>query len=152
VTVNQVFAGAGLAVAVIAVVIGLYISGPPSEQRLLRLDEQRTRDLRILSAAIDAYRIGNGSFPRTLDSVMEAQRLRNIPVDPVTGDRYDYEIAGENQYRLCASFGRPSEESARPDFWQHDAGRWCFTLVPRANPPGISPGVVPVSGSAESGP
>ena len=143
--VNQTFAGAGLAVAAIAVFAGLYLSGSPAEQRLLRLDERRVQDLRGLAVAIDAYHIGNGTLPLRLDDVMEARRLRNIPVDPVTGDRYQYELVDENQYRLCAVFSRPSEESRRPDFWQHEAGSWCFTISPRANMPAISRGTVPES-------
>ena len=130
-TANRVFATVGALAAAAAVAVGLYISGSPAEQRLRRLDEQRIEDLRGLSAAIDEYRVENGVLPETLDDVVRSQRLRGIATDPVTESRYDYEIADNDQYRLCAEFSKPSEEQRDGDFWWHDAGRRCFTIAPR---------------------
>ena len=128
---NRVFAATALLAAAGAVVFGLYLNGTPAEQRLVRQDEQRRSDLSRLSAAIDiAYQIGNSSLPQTLEEVLVTRRLRGIPVDPVSGENYDYEIVAENQYRLCALFARPSEEyGIGLDFWQHGAGRRCFTIA-----------------------
>ena len=136
---NGKFVGLLAAVAALAAVIaGLYLSGSPGEQRLLRLDEQRVQDLRAISHNIDTYRTARDALPQDLDILVETQRLRRLPVDPVTGARYEYEIVAEDDYRLCAEFDRPSPPSAAiEDFWLHPRGRQCFALSARPSASGL---------------
>lgn len=122
------------AVVAVAAGVGLYLGGSPGEQRLLRLDERRTQDLWAISMEIDTYWKRSGELPRLLDDVIVGgRRLSDVPVDPVTGESYEYEIVDGNGYLLCAVFGTASEASTRPDFWRYEAGRWCFRFTPEAN-------------------
>jgi general secretion pathway protein G len=43
-------------------------------------------DLRTVREAIDHYHADRGSYPETLDDLVEKRYLRAIPVDPITGD------------------------------------------------------------------
>ena len=43
-------------------------------------------DLRTVREAIDHYHADRGSYPVTLDDLVEKRYLRAIPVDPITGD------------------------------------------------------------------
>ena len=125
---------AAVAVVVVAVGAGLYLSGSPGEQRLLRLDERRTQDLWSICAEIDGYWSRTGELPRALDDVIVGGRaLSDVPVDPVTGESYEYEIAEGRGFILCADFAKASEETSRPDFWRHEAGRRCFSFAPAAS-------------------
>jgi hypothetical protein len=130
-SVNQVFAWVASAAAVVVVLVGLYLSGPPNEQRMLRLDARRVQDLQALARSIDAYRNENSALPETLEELIVGQRLSNMPVDPVSGDTYAYESTGANRYRLCTDFDRPSPESETSDFWEHESGTQCFMVVAR---------------------
>ena len=128
---GRIAAVTAAAVVVIAAGAGLYLSGSPGEQRLLRLDERRTQDLWSICEQIDGYWRRNGELPRALDDVIVGGRpLSDVPADPVTGESYEYEIAAERGFILCADFARASEETTRPDFWRHESGRWCFSFAP----------------------
>ncbi len=128
-TIHRIFALVASAAAIVVVLIGLYLSGSPGEQRLLRLDERRVQHLQILARAIDAYWEADSRLPQTLEQLIAGQRLRNMPVDPVSGESYVYQPTEPKGYRLCADFDRPSKEAKRPDFWQHESGTQCFAVV-----------------------
>ena len=113
---------------VIAVLGGLYVSGSPGEQRLLRLDERRIADLVQLSAAISAYWQQSGRLPAALPVLVDGQRLRSLPTDPQTEVVYSYEPADMNTYQLCAEFARVAQQTMSEDFWAHPAGTHCFEL------------------------
>jgi hypothetical protein len=129
-TAGEKFATAAAAAAFAAAAVGLYLIGSPSEQRSLRIDEQRVQHLQTLAAAISRYRYDFGDFPEGFDVLVEGNRLRDLPSDPVTGERYEYEILADTRYRLCAEFDRalPEERTDR-DFWWHPAGRQCFDVT-----------------------
>src|SRR5690606_15319580 len=127
-TANKVWALAGSAAVAAAVIAGLYVIGAPSEERALRLDERRLTDLMRLTAAVDAYWSMHDELPRNLDELMAAQRLRDVPTDPISGHPYTYETIDRDSYRLCTTFDRPSRASEPSNFWQHDAGAQCFDM------------------------
>jgi hypothetical protein len=116
------------ATVIIAVVAGLYLSGSPGEQRLLRLDERRVSDLLRLSFTISNYWDETARLPAELAALVDGQRLRSVPKDPQSGAAYTYEIADVDSYRLCAEFARASLETVSGDFWAHPAGPHCFEL------------------------
>jgi hypothetical protein len=116
------------ATVVVAVLAGLYLSGSPGEQRLLRLDERRVSDMLQLSYDISRYWEQSGRLPPELAALVDGQRLRRLPTDPQTELAYRYEIADMDSYRLCAEFSRPSIQAAPEDFWAHQAGTQCFEL------------------------
>jgi hypothetical protein len=127
-TVSRVLAAIGSAVVLAAVGAGLYVAGAPSEARLMRLDEQRVLDLRSLAGAIELYRNAEGELPRSLADTVKPQRVWRLPVDPETGDPYEYEVIDTRSYRLCAQFARRSRDSPGMSFWKHDAGMQCFDV------------------------
>ena len=119
--------GASIAVAT-AVLAGLYLSGSPREQRLLKLDDNRINGLLQLSGAIARYWEQTRQLPPDLAILVDGQRLRSLPVDPETGAMYSYEIIDTDLYRLCAEFSNTSLKTASEDFWAHEDGRQCFEV------------------------
>ncbi len=117
----------GLVVALIA--IGLFILGTPADQRLLRLDEKRVVDLIQLTQALDDYWEETKSLPDRSGDLLDGRRLKHMPSDPGTGMPYVYEKKDQFNYRLCASFDRPSQKQTSDNFWVHPVGRHCFSFV-----------------------
>lgn len=122
---------AALVVAAV-VAAALWVIGPPSAQRQLRLDERRVGDLQRIARAIELHAEREGRLPRDL-ATLAAQPGQRLPVtDPATAAPYDYEVLDRQRYRLCAQFaidtGRGPEGSGAwaPDEWRHGAGRHCF--------------------------
>jgi hypothetical protein len=116
------------AIVIIAVLAGLYLSGSPGEQRLLRLDERRVSDLLQLSYTISTYWDESARLPAGLSDLVDGQRLSSVPEDPQSGTVYSYETVDTDSYRLCAEFARGSSQPITGDFWEHPAGPHCFEL------------------------
>lgn len=49
-------------------------------------------DLRVMREAIDKHRADTGRLPETLQRLVDARYLRNIPVDPVTDSAADWVV------------------------------------------------------------
>ena len=124
-TTNRMAAIAITVVVIIAALAGLYLSGSPAEQRLLRMDERRVRDLNQLANATQRYWQEQGELPATLQQLVDGRRLNKLPVDPDSGQAYEY-TAGDKEFSLCAGFSRPSEATTTIEFWQHPAGEHCY--------------------------
>jgi hypothetical protein len=131
---NKLIGIAASAVVIAIAGVGLYLSGPPAEERSRRLDERRVEDLRRLAYAIDDYHDANGALPRNLEQVLERQRLRALPTDPATREPYEYTGETNGDYRLCATFDAPSSDTPGDGFWTHGAGRECFRITPQRSP------------------
>ena len=141
---NRIAAITSSVLVLIVVVIGLIIAGTPVDRRNSRLDQQRVENLRSLSAFINGYWERNGELPPTLSELMDGTRIASVPVDPETGNSYEYRIAGQNTYQLCAVFTREASEDPRQAFWHHPAGRNCYAF--EATSSGfISPFAAPIT-------
>lgn len=125
---HRIAAFAAVAVVGAAIAVGLYLSGSPAEQRLLRLDERRVADLRSLSNALGHHVAETGRLPETLDALVDGRRLTRLPTDPATDEPYAYVVTGSYAFELCADFSRESSASMQGDFWSHGAGRTCFSF------------------------
>jgi hypothetical protein len=123
---------ASLAV-VAAILAGLYLTGSPREQRLLKLDERRVNDLMRLATSVSFYRQRYAKMPENLAVLVDGQLLRSLPLDPVTREAYRMQLTEEAGYRLCAKFARPSIKKYGQDFWQHSSGLHCFDLSAAAD-------------------
>lgn len=123
---HRIAAYASIAVVGVAIVVGLYFSGSPTEQRLLRLDERRVADLMRLSGGLSRYFAETGELPAALDELVDGRRLSSLPRDPVSDSSYVYTVTGDEQFELCAEFSRESEYEPNENFWGHGAGRACF--------------------------
>lgn len=117
-------------VVVAAIVAAIAVIGPPSRQRLLRLDERRVNDLQAIQLQVEMYRSQHGRMPASLAALATQPGVR-VPRDPASGQPYGYDAIGGDGYRLCAQFDTDTAQSTdvppwmRPT-WAHGAGRQCF--------------------------
>ncbi len=134
---TTVFTGLAIGVVVVAVVGGLIVLGPPSEERTRRLDERRTEDLRGITRAVDLYWTRHGRLPASIKDLSGESGLKVSARDPGTAQTYELRVLDTATYELCASFERTSTEPGNSagrtpdvseDFWSHGVGRRCFRL------------------------
>jgi hypothetical protein len=124
----------GASVAVVgAIVSGIVVLGPPSDERARRLDAKRVNDLQQLNSAIEYYHAQKRRLPSSLDELTSLSNLRVEQRDPVSGQPYGYRLTDTAAYEVCATFDRDSKEDAArgSDFWAHAPGTHCFTFTVR---------------------
>jgi hypothetical protein len=127
------FSGSHILAVVTTVVVaaavgtGIVLMGPPSEERLRRLDERRVEDLSQVSSSARIFHMRHERLPASLDELAAEPGLTFSTRDPVTGETYTYSPLDSGMYRLCAVFDRESTQS-RASIWSHGAGRHCFVL------------------------
>lgn len=126
--VQRVAAVGSIVIVVAAVVGGLLVTGAPSEQRLLRLDDERVGDLRQMSSTASYLWDAEQRLPGSAAELVDGQYLSRLPEDPASGQPYEYRITGPRAFEVCAVFDRPSRRALEGDFWFHEAGRRCFTF------------------------
>jgi len=129
-------AAIALIVVVVAVIVsGFMIIGPPSEQRNIRLDEERVQDLSSIQYAVVDYYSENKELPASLDILEDQGRVYEGIKDPETGAVYTYTITGDMTFELCATFSTESDEdsSIRSEYgvkggssWKYTTGENCF--------------------------
>lgn len=131
----------GLLVALGCLAAALALLGNPLEARLRRLDEQRVADLRRIQTNVEQYHRRTGRLPESLEALKDdPDTFVASLADPVTGEAYGYEPAGERTYRLAATFDRPSADDGAPEwrrdgFFRHDVGRKAFEITVPQRPP-----------------
>lgn len=131
-----------------SIVTGFATFGSPAEQRDMRFDQQRESDLSGIQWQVLDYWQSNEKLPTGLSALSDDFSGYNIPVDPQTGESYEYSVTGSMSFELCATFARESTQRGtdRPmpvDSWgymgafEHEAGRACFerTIDPVKYPP-----------------
>ena len=116
-----------------AIVSGIVILGPPSEERARRLDAKRISDLQQLTGAIEYYHQQKGQLPSSLDDLASFPNLRVEQRDPVSGQPYGFRLTDPAAYEVCATFDRDSKEGVArgSEFWAHAPGTHCFTVKVR---------------------
>ncbi|MCC7522777.1 hypothetical protein IT407_03190 [Candidatus Uhrbacteria bacterium] len=134
----KAFIGFVLAAVTIVAAAGLWTSGSPAKERARRLDERRVSDLQSVSYAADQWYRINKSLPESLDTLSKGRDVYvSGIVDPETGMPYEYRVLGAMKYELCAAFETDSNSDgvASPimfreptRFWEHPAGRYCYTI------------------------
>lgn len=141
---NRSYGIAAWIVAVTAVAWGLVVAGTPMGQRLVRLDERRVNDLRMIQQEIynivyegsDRYNGGKPftklphPLPTTLEEVLEKARYQRPSItDPQTGVSYGYGTGYADErgisFELCATFATVRDQSY-DIFWNHPMGEHCF--------------------------
>jgi hypothetical protein len=124
------------------IVGAFFIMGSPKQQRLLRLDQQRSTQLTQIRSAIDTfYQTHQGTLPESLaqlkdpavNGTMDFSYL--ITTDPETNIPFEYHQKGPLSFELCATFSTAvDEKQARSTgyyydlFSRHPAGRFCMTV------------------------
>ena len=111
-----------------SILVGLYIAGSPSEQRLVRLYKKRVSALSRLAKSVAYYRQRNDRMPENLEVLVDGQLLNGLPLDPENAEPYTLQVTENGGHRLCAKFSRPSVKQRENNFWDHPAGFHCFEL------------------------
>ncbi len=128
----RIFAAVVAAAVVAAIVAGLVVLGSPAEQRRLRLDERRVRDLNAIVGEINLHWRTKSRLPATLGELRDGARTVRHS-DPVTSLEYEYRPIEGKEFELCAVFesesrSEPPYWSRRDRIWSHGRGRQCFQL------------------------
>lgn len=122
-------------IIVAAVVAGVTISGSPTRQRDVSLDQRRVNDLQVVQEqVVNGFWAVKGRLPTALSELEDDITGFRVPRDPETGDPYPYERVSDLSFRLCATFTVASDDSKptgpRPflleDSWRHGTGETCF--------------------------
>jgi hypothetical protein len=143
-----------IAVAVVGIATlaaGFFIIGTPWQARQYRLDDQRISDLQTLQSEILSFYQQKQALPASLSQLMDPTLSYTVPVDPATGQQYEYAQTGDLAFELCATFTTDGEDgsgyASQPmipagydsqiDNWSHGMGHVCFdrTVDPSFYPP-----------------
>jgi multidrug efflux pump subunit AcrA (membrane-fusion protein) len=140
---RAVIGTAVIALVAIAVIAGLFLIGPPGEERKRKLDAIRVSDLRAIAAAVDRYWTTHSALPASLEALAKERDTSVRLLDPETGQPYQYRVSEGDAYELCADFasydgedrsttpGTAASGESYPGFWSHQAGWTCFRIEPR---------------------
>jgi hypothetical protein len=125
--------------------VGLWLAGSPGRERSRQFDARRIEQLRAISGTIETYYRENGVLPDSLERLLQMPQSSVGSIgDPRTGAPYEYRTLDSTRYVLCAVFENADTlgvERARrrpwdrpgSRFWEHGAGRRCFTLqIPKS--------------------
>lgn len=133
-------------------ILGFVLVGSPSQQRKIRMDEERVNNLSYIQSEIIYYWQQKESLPESLTVLNNDLRAVKIPNDPQTGEAYEYAVIDKLSFELCADFNLENRAQApdpyahesmayeysysRGDSWTHKAGRECFrrTIDPELYP------------------
>lgn len=140
-----------ISIAIASVLAGFFAVGSPKEERMRRFDDRRTGDLSMIQSEVIAYWQAKSTLPLSLEDLRDEIRGFTSPVDPESGEQYEYQVIDEYSFNLCATFktvnkdqGRNTVKSMMPmmpfnyqESWLHDAGHVCFqrTIDPDRFPP-----------------
>ncbi len=151
---------AGLGAVIVIIIAAFFVTGSPFAAREEKLDERRVSDLQsIQSQIVYSYWTPKGALPNTISELRSDITGFVPPLDPVTGEAYEYKKTASTSFELCATFSAvsPKDTSRYPTYvgtgifsnetWTHEAGRVCFTrtIDPELFPPkkGL-PAAVPI--------
>jgi type II secretory pathway pseudopilin PulG len=139
-----------LAVAIV-LIGGFMLAGSPQTARQQQIDMIRSNNLMQISSLVDSYQSQTKTLPSDLSALYQATNDTTGFVDPASLQPYEYTAKGDTSFELCAVFDRESQADANgylaqpsglPNFYQHSAGRTCFTVnIPTAP---VGPEVLPV--------
>ncbi|EKU97353.1 hypothetical protein Lepto7375DRAFT_6534 [Leptolyngbya sp. PCC 7375] len=120
------------------VIAGFWVLGTPSQQRLIKSDQQRLADLTAIANTLHLYWQSQDQEEYVLPDILNPDDQRQ---DPITQEPYDYSKVDENLYQLCANFATDSSTyklaNANNENWQHPEGFYCFKLEISQQPPSL---------------
>ncbi|MEX0877784.1 MAG: DUF5671 domain-containing protein [Candidatus Spechtbacterales bacterium] len=130
-----------IAIVGITVVAGFVLAGSPQSERLRRFDERKVNDLSSIQWQVVSFWQDKDRLPNDLSELKDSISGYSAPLDPQTGEMYEYSVLGELEFELCATFNSESSSNVgvyeryptklipgREEFdnWAHGAGRVCF--------------------------
>lgn len=136
----------GIAFGVLAlatIVSGFLIIGSPTTARLMRFDAQKVSDLQSIQYQVLNSWQQHQILPTTLSELADPLSGFTLPVDPQTGNTYEYRVVSPLSFELCATFNAPAPDTKgmgtypatdsyvsggfdNPTF-MHETGRTCYT-------------------------
>ena len=130
----RLFWAISCAIVLAAIGAGLSITGGPQHRRLIKLDNQRERDLVDLERNLGSYYSEKHQLPSQLSALSTVNIEAGTFVDPQTRHAYDYQKISNEQYRVCAVFSLPSPvnreyRSYDMAFSNHPQGKSCYLRV-----------------------
>lgn len=129
-------------VLIVSLISGFFIAGTPTQQRNIRLDEQRINQLMELQNQLVNYAQSKSTLPADLTS-LEAW-VGTLPLDPITQQPYIYKKTSTTTFQLCATFAEPLTDDIYDSYygpsyaeksipqlvggssWVHPTGEYCF--------------------------
>ena len=119
-----------------SIVLAFSVIGSPRTQRLVRYDQEKVRHLQTIQSHIVNFWQRKNRLPNNLDELKNPISSIAIPVDPQSGNSYEYEVIGDFSFQICADFNResgkyPTEQAYYSrtkvtEDWKHDEGVVCF--------------------------
>jgi hypothetical protein len=104
-----------IALSLMAIIGGLFVTGGPAYQRLVNLDEKRLTNLSHVADSIEQYHRKQKQIPIDLNALqqymttdMEQSRYLRALQDPETGNFYTYDVKADKAFELCATFATDS--------------------------------------------
>ena len=103
-----------------AIVSGFFIVGTPAEQRARRFDERRVSDLQTIQNQLVNYWIQKEELPEELGELAKDKLSGFIlPIDPETGESYEYTKLTAFSFELCAVFRTESSNDNGMNYGFH---------------------------------
>ncbi len=103
-------------VIIFAVVLtGLFNIDSPARNRMEKLDERRMTDLHTCTGMIRHYYDRNQVLPASLDLSLDESFIQYLPLDPETGQMYEYHVLSDSIFQLCADFLLDNTDEFTPE-------------------------------------
>ncbi|MGD1095849.1 MAG: hypothetical protein ABSB35_28135 [Bryobacteraceae bacterium] len=131
---DKIAAAGASGVVLIVLAFAFFLSGSPQSQRLMSADERRLDDLSAIAMRLHAQ--ARTPLPASLSELGPNAAFRLA--DPLTGAPYEYQRGQGTNYSICATFSlsSPADLGQRDSpFWEHPAGRHCYSLDSSQQPP-----------------
>jgi len=148
---GKYFAWVTGALVLIGIVASFFVIGSPASAGLVKIDQKKISNLQETQYQIVNYWQSKETLPNSLSDLNDPISGFKVPVDPQTGESYEYNIIDKENlsFELCAVFNKEgNDQYAQPrvvgilgkpsaDNWQHSTGRVCFerTIDKQLYPP-----------------
>ncbi len=113
--------------AVIAVILGIVVTGGPGAGRMERRDRDRHADMRDLKTHVACLADRReGLLPDTLETAEGCFVTPDQLTDPLTGAPYRYRVLDAARYEICADFEQPEDATTYQINQGFDTATGCY--------------------------
>ncbi len=135
---RALFRYASIVLVIATVVGGFIIVGSPADARSRGYDTRRITDLQQIQSQVVNFWQYKQKLPVASSELNDPLSGFVLPVDPATGEAYEYHAVGVKTFELCATFTTSANDLAvKPvsvpgngdpnnEYWAHEKGRVCF--------------------------
>lgn len=130
----MIYAYAGLAITIAALIAAFMIVESPREARNRRHDIEVLGHFSQIDSTINAYFVDKKQLPNSLDDLKDQIPYLNAAAlkDPKSGVPYRYQKNSDSEYQLCATFETDNTNTDNQadyvytDTWPHGMGEQCL--------------------------